>query len=70
MVVDFISLGGTCGVKVLTTSKFSTFTDNFFVAMATVIFSQRFQFFCGKKHMVRNENMCLLVVAFVEHTPQ
>ena len=53
MVVDFISLGGICGVKVLTTSKFSTFTDNFFIAMATVIFSQRFQFFCGKKHMVR-----------------
>ena len=28
--VDFISLGGTCRVKVLTTSQFSTFIDNFF----------------------------------------
>ena len=50
--VDFISLGGTCKVKVLTTSQFSTFIDDFFVAMATVMFSQRFQFFCGGTHIV------------------
>ena len=28
--VDFISLGGMCRVKVLTTSQFSSFIDNFF----------------------------------------
>ena len=28
--VDFISLGGTCRVKVLITSQFSIFIDNFF----------------------------------------
>ena len=30
IMVDFISSGGTCRVKVLTTSQFSTFIDNFF----------------------------------------
>ena len=51
--VDFISLGSTCRVKVLTTSlNFQLLSTIFLVAMATVIFSKRFQFFCGRTHIV------------------
>ena len=53
--VDFISLGGTCRVKVLTTSQslnFQLLSTIFLVALATVIFSERFQFFCGRTHIV------------------
>ena len=67
--------GGTCRVKVLTTSQFVNFYQQFFfVAMVTVMSSQRFQFFCGRTQIVGGLynffNMFLLVVALLEYTPQ